>query len=100
MRDSANPVAAPSKPVRAERQPCWVITPHAVTRFIERVAPGMSRQRAARSLVLQCQGAHFVKTLPSGLEQWRGPKPRRLRLRVNRDGDVLELVTVLWSFDR
>jgi hypothetical protein len=50
--------------------------------------------------------AHFVKTLSSGLELWRGPKRgpdgrvRRLRFRVRRNGARLELVTVLGAFDR
>lgn len=76
------------------------ITRHAVSRYIERVAPGMTPGRARGELLRHCAGAHYVKTLPGGLEQWRGPKPRRLRLRIRRDGDVAELVTVLWSFDR
>lgn len=78
----------------------WIITAHAVQRYLERVAPGMSAAKAERELQTHCAGAHLVKTLPSGLEQWRGPKPRRLRLRAQRHGDVMELVTVLWSYDR
>ena len=78
----------------------WIITAHAVQRYLERVAPGMSATKAERELRQHCAGAHFVKMLATGVEQWRGPKPRRLRLRVERKGDRLELVTVLWSYDR
>lgn len=76
----------------------WV-TNHAVVRFRERVAP-WHPGRVRRYLVEQCEQGHFVKVLACGLELWRGPKPRRLRLRVSRQGNVMVLESVLFSFDR
>lgn len=91
-------MTAPLKPLGVERAR-WVVSEHAVDRFLERVCPGVPRERVRGHLVQQCQGAHYVKTLASGLEQWRGPKPRRMRLRVQRDGESLILATVLEAFD-
>lgn len=90
--------AAPSKTVRADSPRRWVITAHAIDRYILRVRRGLSRQRAEWELLGQCHAAHFVKPLPNGLELWRGPKPWRCRLRVRR-GETLELVTVLEDCD-
>jgi hypothetical protein len=77
----------------------WMITEHALIRYVERVRPGISYALAAKELERHCAGAHFVKQLPSGVEYWRGPKPRRVRLRVHRRDDRLELVTVQTAFD-
>ena len=93
MCDSRDLSAAPSK-----REKDVVITSHAVARFRQRVAPWLSEAEARESLAAQLAGAHFVKDLPDGLEQWRGPKPWRVRLRVRR-GSPLELVTVLTDCD-
>lgn len=91
-------MTAPLKgPARA--RPGWTITEHAVDRYLERVRPGASRGHARHELEQHCAVAHYVKTLPSGIEYWRGPKPRRIRLRVERDGDTLRLVSVLEAFD-
>lgn len=89
---------APSKAVRAQ-PPRWWVTPHAVARFQERVSR-MPTDRVRRELVEECQRAHFVKVLACGLELWRGGKPRRLRLRVSRQGSVHVLESVLFAFDR
>lgn len=97
MRSSVNMTTAQLKPMRAQR---WVITPHAVERYIRRVRPSLTPHKAWRELSMQCLGAHFVKRLDSGIELWRGPKPHRIRLRVMRRGPYLELVTVLFAFDR
>lgn len=79
--------------------PRWSISEHAVDRYLERVRPGVSRRQALTNLLRHVRGAHFVKTLPTGIEQWRGPKPRRLRLRVERCGCELRLVSVIEAFD-
>ena len=77
----------------------WFVSPHAVVRFRQRVAD-WTNDRVRHYLVEQCRGAHFVKALACGLELWRGPKPRRIRLRVSRQGNVLVLESVLFTFDR
>lgn len=77
----------------------WLVAPHAVARFRQRVAAWPS-DRVRHYLIEQCHGAHFVKMLACGLELWRGPKPRRIRLRVSRQGNVLVLESVLFTFDR
>lgn len=44
--------------------------------------------------------AHRVKTLDTGLELWRGPKPYRLRMKVASGGGWLpQVVTVLRGYD-
>lgn len=80
--------------------PVWVITAHALERYVERVHRGISFRKAAQELERHMSGAHYVKTLPTGIELWRGPKPARMRLRVMRVGNTLELVSVLEAFDR
>lgn len=79
--------------------PTWVITAHALIRYVERIRPQISYQKAAKELERHLAGAHRVKELASGIETWRGPKPRRIRLRVKRAGDTLTLVTVQPAFD-
>lgn len=84
----------------------WVISAHALIRYVERVRPGISYSEAARELEHHLAGAHPVKQTGESLELWRGPKRgpdgrvRRLRFRVRRHADRLELVTVLGAFDR
>lgn len=77
----------------------WIITEHAVDRYIERARPGISREMARSELELVCDRSHFVSVLPSGVEQWREPKPRRMRLRVERTESELRLVSVIEAFD-
>lgn len=78
----------------------WYISEHAIDRYVERIDRGVTRRQAKAELVAQCLRAHFVKLLPGGLELWRGPKPRRIRLRAERTGDgVLTLATVIEAFD-
>jgi hypothetical protein len=55
----------------------------------------VSAAKARADLLWILERAHFVKKLPSGLELWRGPKPLRLRLRV----DGRALVTVIEDCD-
>ena len=76
------------------------ITPHAVSRYIERVRPGIARDRALRELIDLTKGAHAVKEIAPGLWLWRGPSPRRLRFRVStRLPGAPQLVTVLTAHD-
>jgi hypothetical protein len=77
----------------------WVISAHAIDRYIGCVRRGAPRTVAMQELAEMIASAHFVKELPSGIEYWRGPKPRRLRLRVKR-GNPMILETVLFTFDR
>ncbi len=73
----------------------WQISDHAVARYIGRVMRGRPVAEARADLLWMLERAHFVKALPSGLELWRGPKPLRLRMRI--DGKLL--VTVLTDCD-
>lgn len=67
------------------------LSTHAVARFRSRCAPHMSEPEARGYLLAQLERAHFVKTLSGGVEQWRGPKPLRLRIRV-LDGVVVTII--------
>lgn len=71
------------------------ITRHAIRRLISRIAPDMGEAEAHEFLVYQVARGHFVKALRGGVEQYRGPKPLRLRLRIHRG----RLITVLPSSD-
>lgn len=89
-------------PIEGSESWPWEITDHAVQRYIQRVRRGLPYDQAIGELVYQSHHAHFVKALPGGLELWRGPKPRRLRFRVEPagNGGRPRLVTVLFTFDR
>lgn len=77
-----------------------LVTEHAVARYIERIRPGLAEDSALRELAAMLSGSHPVKELEPGLWLWRGPKPRRLRLRVDvRDPEQPRLVTVLTAHD-
>lgn len=77
------------------------ITPHAVARYIVRVrGDRIGYERALRELVYQVSNAHKTKDLPGGLEQWRGPKPLRIRFRVDPKAEPMpSVVTVLTDHD-
>ena len=104
---SAACVGAPLESVRAERSAprgghieatsasVVRITTHAVARFRQRIRPNLSESEARHFLANECARAHRVKTLASGVELWRGPKPLRLRLRIHHGA----LITVLPSSD-
>ena len=78
----------------------WFITPHAVRRYIERIAPHLSYGQALAELISESERAHFVRA-DETCEQWRGAKPRRLRFRVARgEAGLPQLVTVLPSHDK
>lgn len=71
------------------------VTPHAVRRYSERVKES-DYEAALAALIDQFRRAHFVKTRPSGVEVWRGPKPLRLRMIVgNGTGRCPALLTIL-----
>ena len=92
-------MTAPLKRLPDQLSRIW-ITPHAVQRYIERVDRRCSAGRARGILVAMLGEAHFVKIRANGQELWRGPIPRRLRLLVSRQGNVMVLESVLFAFDR
>ena len=77
------------------------ITPHAVARYIVRVrGDRVGYERALRELIHQVEHGHKTHDLPSGLEQWRGPKPLRIRFRVDPSAEPMPaVVTVLTDYD-
>lgn len=79
----------------------WAISDHAVDRYRKRCPGkhGISLEEAVTELRDLSAGAHYVKTLESGLELWRGGKPWRLRYRVERCHNGIRLVTVLRGCD-
>lgn len=81
----------PSEPREGAGACRWAITDHAVKRFIKRIRRGYDWEQARDELEAICNGAHFVKALAHGVEQWRGPKPLRVRLRVHK-GALLTVI--------
>ena len=75
----------------------WFITPHAVRRFIERVNPSWTYERALERLIDLSERTHRVKVMDDGVEEWRCGKPLRLRFRVSPAG---QLLTVLAPYNR
>lgn len=73
----------------------WTITDHAIRRFIQRIRRGYDWEQARAELEAICNKAHLVKALAHGVEQWRGPKPLRVRLRVHKGA----LLTVIPEWD-
>jgi len=76
----------------------WFITPHAVRRYIARLAPEATYEEALAALVRASHEARRVKALPTGLVLYRGPRPRRLRFFLQEDVEppaLPILVTVL-----
>lgn len=90
-------VVAPLK--REQHLVRWDVSDHALDRYIERVVRWLPRRQALIELSQMLVNAHYVKTLSSGMEYWRGPKPRRLMLYVER-GEPMKLCTVRFTFDR
>lgn len=73
----------------------WIISDHAVQRYILRVRPRLTYQQAHAELVEASRVAHFVRPRgPSG-DLWRSNRPLRLRLIVNNG----VLLTVLPGVD-
>ncbi len=59
-------------------------------------------ETAVKRLIWFSETAHFVKRLPSGVEQWRARGKHRYRFRVapGLNGALPALVTVLTEHDR
>ena len=76
----------------------WFITPHAVTRYIERYRPNVSREQALTELVWWSEIATEHCRTSSGEAQYNVEFPVRIRFVVttqNRHGDLPTLLTVL-----
>jgi len=79
----------------------WFITPHAVKRYIQRVAPSLTYEEALEELVFMSSKARRIKEMSPGIALYRGGKPLRLRFRVAECGDGLpRLLTVMKGHDR
>lgn len=83
----------------------FFVTPHAVSRYRQRVHRGISYERALEEIMVESERAHFVKRAPLAyrgiVEYWRGPKPMRIRLVVKQNHRVKlpTIVTVLPAAD-
>lgn len=77
----------------------WVVTEHAIQRYRERIDRRATHEEARAVLDNWATSAHYVCTLPSGMEQWRAPKPTRARLRVAWTHGRRELVSVIEAHD-
>ncbi len=95
LPDELDATSAPSGAAQLKREQHLIVTSHAIARFRSRIDPHMTEPEARAYLEEQWMRAHRVKTLASGVEQWRGPKPLRMRMRVHRGA----LITVLPSSD-
>lgn len=75
----------------------WFITPHAVNQYRQRFARRLTYEDALAELIRLSEAAHYVKETHAGAQQWRGPKPGRLRMIVQPNPEPLlpTLVTVL-----
>lgn len=73
----------------------FFITPHAVRRFIERIRPDLSFERALGVLIDLSSRARRVRGKGRGYEVWRTPSPERLRLIVGPgEGALPAVITV------
>lgn len=83
----------------------WFITPHAVARYRERIAPGLTYEQALAELIrlsLAARRCGEERSLP-GAFLWRGPRPLRLRCIVQERvpvGALPQLLTVYGGHDR
>lgn len=82
----------------------WFVTPHAVFRYRERIAPSLTYEQALAVLIRQSQCARRVKPLAGGLVLYRGPRPHRIRFLVSESTDqrhpLPQLVTLYAGRDR
>lgn len=79
----------------------WFITPHAIRRYIEKMAPQASFDEALARLIQLSDSAHRVRATRDGCAIYRAPRPSRIRLIVAERGPGLpQLVTVLAECDR
>ncbi len=79
----------------------WLVTPHAVMRFQQRV-PGARRltyRQILGRIIRDSDRAHFVRVEGNGMELWRVGKPLRTRYRVD-PGPPARVVTVLAGCER
>lgn len=77
----------------------WFVTPHAVRRFIERVAPGMTYEEAIATLIRASKEAKLVRTdHHPGVDVYRTPRVSGrggMRMWVSRRGPgAPQLMTV------
>lgn len=78
----------------------WFVTPHAVHRYIERIDPRATYASALAYLIDQSEVARPMREIESGIVEYRGARPRRLRFRVStRLPGLPQLITVLGPFD-
>lgn len=82
----------------------WYITDHAVERYCERFARGLTYEQALGVLIHMADRAHRVKVHRTGLVLYRLGKPEKLRFLVDEDvanapGQLPKLVTVLPQCD-
>lgn len=79
----------------------WFITPHAVRRYIERIAPRLTYEQALAELVRYSDTARRVKEISPGVALYRSGRPHRLRFRVSETGPGLpQLLTVMGGHDK
>lgn len=52
----------------------FYVSDHAITRYIDRVRPGLSRSVALAELIRIGSAAEKLRTFEDGTELWRGPK--------------------------
>lgn len=80
----------------------FFLTPHAVRRYMERLAaPGLTYEQALGALLREIEGAHRVRDGRAGCAIWRTGRPGRLRLIVDETQHPLPaVVTILPSHDR
>jgi len=73
------------------------VTPHAVRRYRERWARGLTYEQALGELINLTKEAKKVKQFKSGAWLWQGPRPLRLRFVVEKSesGKLPVLVTIL-----
>jgi hypothetical protein len=78
----------------------WFVTPHAVERYIQRFARGLTYEQALEDLIAYSGTAHYVKEWKPSIDLWKGPKPRRLRFWVGkREDGAPQLITVMGGHD-
>lgn len=78
----------------------WLITPHALLRYQQRIRKGCTERQALGDLVRFSEEAHPVKEIKDGLWLYRMGRPERLRFRVQHVADGMpRLVTVLPEHD-
>lgn len=99
-----------SPPIERGATGRWFVTPHAIDKWIARFTPRSFREaerteeqrvRVLGWILDEAERARFVKALDTGVQLWRGPKPRRVRFIVTvcSEGTLPALLTVLPACD-